>query len=656
VSETEPITRVDFAGRKRRDGTGLPPVAEPAQPPGLRLAAAAVRNQIRSFGVIVGTFILLLVIALAASWIAIEIVNTTRAYATGEGRYSKAEKIAVLDLHRYAYSADPADYQAFLAAIAVPRGDFMARDAMEHAPVALQVARRGLLAGENHPDDVEGLIEMFLWFGWWEPFAAAVEDWREGDRLVTLLLAQGGVLAQRIQTGTLDDEARMQLLDAIDRIDEQLTARENTFSTHMGEAARGATSLVIIALGATTVLLWVIGIAFASRLFRQQLALGRQLGSSEQRFRDYAEVASDWYWEMDADFRFTYLSERFRAVTGAAPQELLQRSATEFIRHHAESGEGTRHLLALSGHHPFRGLVLRFGEGAAASFCSLAGRPHLDEDGLFQGYRGIGTDMTASVRDAQMLREAKERAEAANSTKSEFLANMSHELRTPLNAILGFSEIIARRHFGADAFDRYAEYAEDIHQSARHLLAIIDDILDVSKIEAGHFSLYEGSTSLDQLVKSAQLLLGDRIEQAGLSLRLDVPDPPPLIRGDERKLAQVLVNLLSNSIKFTPRGGAVAIEGRFEPDGSLSVTVQDDGIGIPADQFQTVLAPFGQVESAFNRKHQGTGLGLPLAKALMELHGGTLSLASAVGAGTTVTLTLPPDRVLQPASVQRVTA
>ena len=649
------MTQLGFAGRSRGKRTAEPAVAEPSPAQsGPRLAAAAARHQIRSFGVIVGTFILLLVIALAASWIAIEIVNTTRAYATGEGRYSKAEKIAVLDLHRYAYSGRPADYQAFLAAIAVPRGDFRGREAMEHPPVDLAAARSGILAGQNHPDDVDGIIEMFLWFGWWKPFAAAVADWREGDRLVAALLEQGGALAQRIELGTLDGESRMQLLDAIDGIDDQLTERENTFSTHMGEAARGATQLVIIALGTTTVLLWVIGIAFASRLFRQQLALGRQLGSSEQRFRDYAEVASDWYWEMDADFRFTYLSDRFRAVTGAAPQELLQRSATEFIRHHVDSGDGTRHLLALAGHHPFRGLVLRSGQGAAASFWSLAGRPNFDENGIFQGYRGIGTDITASVRDAQTLREAKERAEAASSTKSEFLANVSHELRTPLNAIMGFSEVIASRHFGANAFDRYAEYAQDIHQSARHLLAIIDDILDVSKIEAGHVTLHEGNAALDRLVKSAQLLLGDRIAEAGLALRLDLPDPPPLLRGDERKLAQVLVNLLSNAIKFTARGGSIAIEGRVEPDGSLSLAVRDSGIGIPADQFQTVLAPFGQVESAFNRKHQGTGLGLPLAKALIELHGGTLSLASAVGVGTTVTLTLPPDRVLRPEPAERV--
>jgi signal transduction histidine kinase len=177
---------------------------------------------------------------------------------------------------------------------------------------------------------------------------------------------------------------------------------------------------------------------------------------------------------------------------------------------------------------------------------------------------------------------------------------------------MGFSEVIASRHFGANAFDRYAEYAQDIHQSARHLLAIIDDILDVSKIEA-----------------------------------------PPLLRGDERKLAQVLVNLLSNAIKFTARGGSIAIEGRVEPDGSLSLAVRDSGIGIPADQFQTVLAPFGQVESAFNRKHQGTGLGLPLAKSMIELHGGRLEIDSVPGAGTKATVWLPAARMVFPVRARR---
>jgi signal transduction histidine kinase len=133
-------------------------------------------------------------------------------------------------------------------------------------------------------------------------------------------------------------------------------------------------------------------------------------------------------------------------------------------------------------------------------------------------------------------------------------------------------------------------------------------------------------------------------------------NPPTLLRGDERKLAQILVNLLSNAIKFTPRGGTLAIETQIRPDGSLSLAVRDSGIGIPTDQFQTVLAPFGQVESAFHRKHQGTGLGLPLAKALIELHGGTLDLASTVGVGTTVTLTLPPGRVLQPEPARAVSS
>jgi PAS domain S-box-containing protein len=419
----------------------------------------------------------------------------------------------------------------------------------------------------------------------------------------------------------------------------------------MGEAARGATALVIVVLGATTILLWAVGMFFASRLFREQLALDRRLGSSEERFRDYAEVASDWYWEMDDELRLTYLSPRFFEATGSSPQANHDRTAEDFLRDHLLAEDYRPHLASLAAHRPFRGMVLRFDDGGTTSFWSLAGKPRSDEVGKFLGYRGVGSDITAAVRDAQTLREAKERAETASNTKSEFLANMSHELRTPLNAILGFSELIANRHFGS-ALDRYCGYARDIHHSARHLLAIIEDILDVSKIEAGHVELHETEAGLDAMVGDAQTLLGDRFAQAGLDLVIELPDPAPLLRVDARKVTQILVNLLSNAIKFTPRGGSVAISAVVLADGGLSLSVRDSGIGIASDQFQTVLSPFGQVESAFNRKHQGTGLGLPLAKALIELHGGTLDLASALGAGTTVTLLLPAWRVVHAVALE----
>jgi diguanylate cyclase (GGDEF)-like protein len=253
--------------------------AKVAAPPPPDLA----RRQSYSFTVIATTFILLLVISLAASWAAIRIVDATRAYATGEGRYSKAQKIAVIELHRFACSGRSSDYAAFLAAIAVPRGDRDARLALASEPVDSAAAAAGFLAGRNDRADVAGLIWLFRTFSWWRPFAAAVADWKEGDRLVGELIEASVRLEEK-----LDQPARERELDIVDTIDQRLTDLENTFSTHMGEAARAATNLVVVGLGITIVLLWVVGMAFATRLFRQQVALDDQLALSERRFRHMA--------------------------------------------------------------------------------------------------------------------------------------------------------------------------------------------------------------------------------------------------------------------------------------------------------------------------------------------------------------------------------
>jgi len=612
------------------------------------MRADLARRQKRSFGLVAGLLICLLLISLAASWAAIKVVDATRAYATGEGRYSKAQKIAVIDLQRYAYSGLDQDYQAFLEATAMPRGDRAARLALEATHVDTAAARAGFLRGANHPDDVGSLINLFRLFGWWGPFAAAVADWHEGDALVANLIELGRELHDRIVGGTLDAAGRIQLLGDVDRLDDRLTSLENTFSTHMGEAARGATTLVVLGLGATTIVLWSISLVFATRLLRRQLSLDRQLAFSEVRFRDYAEVASDWYWETDSDDRIVFLSERFFADAGAAALDALGQDAGKFIVTHAAGETPTSTLAAIAGRRPFRDLRLRFARAdGSPGYWSLAGKPHEDADGQFRGFRGVGTDITTAVNDAEILHQAKDRAEVASHAKSEFLANMSHELRTPLNAILGFSEIIMKRQFGPKALDRYADYAGDIHVSGRHLLAIIDDILDLSKVEAGHDTLEENEIGIAEIAQRSHRLLGDRFEHAGLNLTFELPEPAPSLYVDERKLKQAVVNLLSNALKFTPRGGTVTLAVVYGVDGGLGLAVRDTGIGIDAKDVHTVMLPFGQIESAFQREHHGTGLGLPLARSLIELHGGRLTLASEVGVGTIVTLWLPPHRVIE---------
>jgi len=241
-------------------------------------------------------------------------------------------------------------------------------------------------------------------------------------------------------------------------------------------------------------------------------------------------------------------------------------------------------------------------------------------------------------------------AEESSRLKSEFLANMSHELRTPLNAILGFSETMKSQLFGPIGSPKYVEYVSDIWDSGKHLLKIVDEVLDMAKVEAGQAALDEVEVDLNELVAGCLRLVGDDARQSQVRLVTDCAANLHGIWGDERRLTQVLLNVLSNAVRFTEAGGSVTIKIDRTPAGTVAISVTDTGIGIAADQVANILTPFGQVEGSYSKHYNGTGLGLPIAKSFVELHGGSLALNSEIGKGTEVRIELPAERIMATAT------
>ncbi len=269
-----------------------------------------------------------------------------------------------------------------------------------------------------------------------------------------------------------------------------------------------------------------------------------------------------------------------------------------------------------------------------------------DKNGKVVRMVGAARDITKEKNLASTLIAAKEEAELANRAKSTFLANMSHELRTPLNAIIGFSDIIRDEMLGPIGTPAYLDYATDINTSGTHLLGIIGDILDVSKIESGKMDFHDETVDLAEVIQSCSTILDQRIKEGRLTFEIDIPETFPCLRADGLRLKQIALNLLTNSVKFTPPGGTVRFAAEITGDGNAALTFSDTGKGIEAEDIPLVMRPFFQSGDMHNSPQEGNGLGLYISRSLVELHGGELKLESTVGEGTTITVTLPTDRII----------
>ena len=381
------------------------------------------------------------------------------------------------------------------------------------------------------------------------------------------------------------------------------------------------------------------------------------LRPAEADFENIVQTMADVFYRTDKDGVIIEISPSCFHHIGYTRAEMLGRRMAEFYEHADERDRVVAHLTAQGGEiTPIESRMTH--KDGSTIWASSNAFLKQDEDGNVVGVEGVARNVTEQknteiqlrerevnlLRTRELLFQAKTQAELANQSKTMFLANVSHEFRTPLNAILGFSELIQRQTFGPVP-DKYRSYAEDIHNSGGLLLDIINNILDLAKVDAGEMTMAETEFDLEGAIHDCLRLIRQPAMTARLQLRFQPIEPPVRILGDESKVKQIFINLLSNAVKFTNPGGDVSVLATMSPNGGLRCVITDTGHGIPPDEISRVLQPFERMSDEATRASEGSGLGLPLAMALCELHQATMTIDSARGVGTSVTVSFPAERV-----------
>ena len=389
-------------------------------------------------------------------------------------------------------------------------------------------------------------------------------------------------------------------------------------------------------------------VSHAYQRFLRQLKTRAELREQSQiiglLLKDFEDASRDWLWETNAEGNLVYVSESFASAVNCPTETLLGEKLTDLDM--IEYRDGWNEITeARSRQQGIKDQFCSIKRDGELVWWSITARPMFDIDNNFTGYRGVGSDVTAKVKSTDALRKAKEAAEEANEAKSRFLAMISHELRTPLNAIIGFSDLIKAECHGEIADKRYVDFAADINDGGRHLLTIINDLLDLARIDSQQFKMESGTFDAGEIVDSVSRMTRIAAEEKNISLEITDFDEDQLLRGDFARIRQILINLVFNAIKFTPDEGSIVIRTLID-DNQISFAVEDTGPGIPPEMEETLFEPFRQADNALSRKAEGVGLGLPIARKLAEAHGGTVTLTNGdKGALAELVLPLPDEDV-----------
>jgi PAS domain S-box-containing protein len=422
-------------------------------------------------------------------------------------------------------------------------------------------------------------------------------------------------------------------------------------------AAIGVSSLALDGRIAIALLIFAAtyGLALAAMILgAHRMALLRAADAAElerQReiirllLHDFESGASDWLWETGPDGDLVYVSDRLAQVLRRDQHQIIGANLHEAVGM-AQSASGWRDLAVLMARRePVRDLEVPVRRKGGTMWWQINARPLHDASGAFRGYRGVGSDITARHEAAIQVLRAKEAAERASAAKSRFLATMSHELRTPLNAIVGFSEIIAGQREGPIGDARYADYAQAIHESSRHLAALISDILDVSRLESGSATLVEQEVDFVEVAEIAMKMCRGAARAGNIVIVEDFAVGSLEVRGEATRLQQIMINLVNNAVKFSSPGGTVRVTLGRDRRGGAEFVVSDTGVGISSHDLKRVFEPFVQADDGDARRFGGIGLGLAIARSLARLHDGDVEITSEPGKGTVARFVLPPSRL-----------
>ena len=407
-------------------------------------------------------------------------------------------------------------------------------------------------------------------------------------------------------------------------------------------------------LGAFLVMSWLLWLVFgrASRAARQIENGARLLAAqnsaierSEQRIRAIMDNVADGIFTINPDGGLESANPAALRLFGYDAPAIMGKDLVSLI----DCPEGIQILAAFRARDEVpsqvQGAIGRRADGTIFPVDLSAGEVTIGDRSLLTV---VVRDMTEREKQTVDLREARDAAEQADRAKSDFLAHISHELRTPLNAIIGFSEMYTSKIFGALGDKRYDEYAVHIHDSGKHLLALINDILDLSRAEAQRFELFEDDIAVGAVVEASVEMVRGEVREAGLDLEVEIPADLPRLRVDERRLRQVMINLLGNAVKFTPRDGRIVVRAELDGDDRIRIVVRDTGIGMHQDDVEKAFVPFKQIDTTLTRRYLGAGIGPSLTRRLVEAHGAEISIMSRPNKGTTVTVVFPPERTVQP--------